>query len=86
MDCGNFKNSEIMTDAHCDRTECKDCCPKMRPKKTNGDRIREMTDHKLAMMFGRKSLCVSIPIGFCDARSTCVNCIEEWLQQPAEGE
>ena len=88
MDCGNCKNSEIMTDAHCERTECKDCCPKMQHKKTNADRIRA-TDDELATMLH------AVKMGYkpwCDFHCEnegddgCDNCIKEWLQQPAEGE
>ena len=56
---------------------------------TNGDRIRAMSDAELIKVFRRNGLCIHIQTncaGYCESRAVCTNCLEEWLQQPAEEE
>lgn len=54
---------------------------------TNGDKLRQMTDEKLAsMMSGIKYNCSSCPAyGFCeDCGGDCRETILEWLKQESE--
>ena len=55
--------------------------------RTNGDRIRAMSDEELAAYFGQYTLCTQIQdkhSGWCDAQPVCSGCLVEWLKQPAE--
>lgn len=49
--------------------------------KTNGDVIRTMSDEKLA-----EFLSYACPCPTENCRPSCVNCIGNWLKQPAEVE
>ena len=54
--------------------------------RTNGDRIRAMSDEELAAYFGQYTLCTQIQdkhSGWCDAQPVCSGCLVEWLKQPA---
>lgn len=58
-------------------------CDINRPKGTNADRIRAMTDEELAKILGDKCICP--PTYECPkVCGDCVACWLEWLQQPAE--
>ncbi len=62
---------------------------KKKPKKTNGDRIRAMSDEELAAYFGQYTLCTQIQdkhSGWCDAQPVCSGCLVEWLKQPVKEE
>jgi hypothetical protein len=55
--------------------------------RTNGAKIRAMSDEELAKCIGRNSLCDWIQDndpGWCDAQPVCSGCIVEWLKQPVE--
>lgn len=55
--------------------------------KTNGDRIRAMSDEELAYWFEWRSLCGHIQIEheeLCATRGACGGCVLNWLKQPAE--
>lgn len=51
--------------------------------KTNGDRIRAMTDEEL-MMFIEDTGIAGCPNPSMSCRSSCHDCILNWLKQPAE--
>ena len=59
---------------------------------TNGDRVRNMTDEELTVMFGfmadRLPSCYGCPIDkeFCKNRDfvSCERSVEKWLQSPVE--
>jgi hypothetical protein len=55
---------------------------------TNAEWIRSMSDKGLAEFFGHSSLCNRIQLRstWCDNHAVCTDCLEEWLQQPAEVE
>lgn len=55
--------------------------------KSNGDRIREMSDEELELMFGERSLCAYIRDKHhihCKKRQVCDGCILDWLKEPAK--
>lgn len=53
--------------------------------KTNGDRIREMSDEELAgMIMGAPLICAKIKL--CGDKSGCEECCLAWLRTPAESE
>lgn len=60
-------------------------CDINKPKQTNADRIRAMSDDELAKFLEDSNTagCVC-PSRNC--RSTCNQCIVEWLKEPAEGD
>ena len=56
--------------------------------KTNGDRIRAMSDEEMAKFFGSDGLCEHISTEhneWCRCHN-CTDCIVEWLRQSAEVE
>lgn len=58
-------------------------------KKTNGERIRAMSDKELIELFGYHGLCIHIQENdnkWCYKRLRCGNCLAEWLQQPTKEE
>ena len=57
--------------------------------KTNGDRIRAMTDEELARFIGDNSLCDQIQNdngAWCKTQRECKVCFVEWLKQPLKEE
>lgn len=51
--------------------------------KTNGDRIRAMTDEELAgMIMGAPLICAKIKL--CGDKSGCEECCLDWLRSPVE--
>lgn len=54
---------------------------RIKPRMTNADRIRAMSDKELAEV-------IMCPYGsepdLCCTKGTCLECCEKWLQQPAE--
>ena len=57
---------------------------KSRPK-TNADRIRAMRDEELAELFVKAPLCRAKETKVdCRSIKSCVECLKDWLQQPAE--
>lgn len=54
---------------------------------THGDRIRAMSDEELARLFAKAPLCRAGETRV-DCRSTksCLECLTEWLRQPAKEE
>lgn len=57
--------------------------------KTNGDRIREMTDEELAEKVSVMTFCVACPVTGCDANIGLDQCKDTWLawlRAPAESE
>ena len=57
--------------------------------KSNGDRIREMSDEELARFIGYNSLCDQIQNdhgAWCKKQRECKGCLVEWLKLPAKEE
>lgn len=50
---------------------------------TNADRIRAMSDEALAQCLSTLPVC-EIKTSDCFGRESCLDCVKEWLQQPAE--
>ena len=53
--------------------------------KTNADRIRAMSDEELASLFVKAPLCRASETKVdCRQTKSCLECLTEWLKQPAE--
>lgn len=88
MDCVNCKHVGRPTYKY----PCSECkgCRKHEPVeiRTNGDRIRAMSDEELAEFLSR----VKKPCGYCQlsavagacTETLCDDAMEEWLKQPVE--
>lgn len=78
--CKNFVNEwcEKKFDSPCP-TLARDCANFV--QKTNGDRIRSMTDEELAQFLDSSNSqgCVSLAR---DCEASCERCITKWLKQP----
>ena len=60
-------------------------CDINEPKQTNADRIRAMSDEELAELFVKAPLCRARETKVdCQSTKSCVECLKDWLQQPAE--
>lgn len=62
-------------------------CPSYRAQSkpmTNGDRIRAMSDEELAKFLDDNHNSHGCVCPARDCSATCRQCIEDWLQQPAE--
>ena len=87
--------SEICTNADC--PVCGDFCPSLiyqecckfaefeGKKRTQGDKVRAMTDEEILRLFGRDSICGNIPATFCCKQTNCEQCILDWLKQVEGG-
>ena len=54
---------------------------------TNADRIRAMSDEELASLFVKAPLCRANETKVdCRQTKSCLECLTDWLKQPAEGE
>ena len=52
---------------------------------TNADRIRSMSDEELARIFVKAPLCRASETKVdCRQTKSCLQCLTEWLKQPAE--
>jgi hypothetical protein len=78
--CNNLANQwcEKVTDSP--DPDLKRDCQHFR-EKTNADRIRAMSDEELAAII--RCPYATYP-DICRTPSTCLDCCEEWLKQPAE--
>lgn len=52
--------------------------------RTNGDRIRAMSDEEIAEFFGKTPICERIPIEKCSEYDACPDCWFAWLKQPVK--
>ena len=86
--CVNFSEYEVTR-------ECLECFPNGKGpkyfkqkeiKKTNADRIREMTDEALAeLLAGIDCYCCAVNrAGCCDSSGTCIQTILDWLKKDVE--
>lgn len=69
--------------------ECWGKCPYKKPKQTNAERIRSMTDEELAEFLdiveqdGISSQVPNIPCMSCNEKTECASCWKDWLQAEA---
>ena len=72
------------TDADMNNCHFINCCDFAVEQPTNADRIRAMSDEKLADVIANGIGCVLMKAPHC-INVDCTSCILKWLQQPAEG-
>ena len=64
---------------------CRTCNGSGEVKQTNADRIRAMSDEKLAVWLKVNLDCAFCPVGIsCTEGKSCYKLLLEWLRQPAE--
>lgn len=66
---------------------CHKCRVIVDPKpRTNGDRIRSMSDEELARFLNSVEVCENWPLERCyrATDATCIACTLDWLKQPAK--
>lgn len=81
MECTRFKACQALGELTGRLTSCPDF--RQKPK-TNSDRIRAMTDEELAELLLKAPLCRAESRVACRSTKSCLECLTEWLQQPAE--
>lgn len=91
--CGECKHYNAAM-FHCEKFDCMaedgwscpDCEEKEKPKPTNGDKIRQMSNEELASKFGYP--CPPLPKKHCKGIDNieCTECWLNWLNAPAESE
>lgn len=59
-------------------------CDINKPKQSNADRIRAMSDEELAKQFAHTSICDQKYPECMKVGEDCLECLLEWLKQPAE--
>ena len=61
----------------------------LKPQPTNGDKIRQMSNARLAGLIAHRAECIGGAIGLADCpfeQMNCAKCWEAWLNAPAESE
>ena len=64
-------------------------CANFEPKPTNGDKIRQMSNERLAGFISSRVECLGGALGLADCpgnQMDCVKCWEIWLNAPAKEE
>ena len=77
------QKNDVMAEAH---NTCEDFKPKII---TNGDKIRQMSNARLAGLIAHRAECIGGAIGLADCpfeQINCAKCWETWLNAPAESE